>query len=56
MHAYESLASRPEGEAAMKRPVESTQDFKLLIAAIIGDKPKRIAGARKRRTHVTEQR
>jgi hypothetical protein len=29
----------------MKRPVETTEDFKARIAAIIGDKPERIAGA-----------
>jgi len=31
----------------MKRPVESTEDFKLRIAAIIGDKRERIKGARR---------
>ena len=30
----------------MKRAVETTEDFKLRIAAIIGDKAKNIAGAR----------
>jgi hypothetical protein len=28
-----------------QRPVESTEDFKLRIAAILGDKHERIAGA-----------
>ena len=30
-----------------QRPVESTEDFKLRIAAIIGDKREQIAGARR---------
>ena len=30
----------------MKRPVESTEDFKARIAAIIGDKPEQITVAR----------
>jgi hypothetical protein len=30
----------------MKRPVETTEDFKARIAAIIGDKTEHIAGAR----------
>jgi hypothetical protein len=30
-----------------KRPVESTEDFKLHIAAMLRDKPERIAGARR---------
>jgi hypothetical protein len=32
----------------MKRPVESTEDFKARIAAIIGDKPERITGGERR--------
>jgi hypothetical protein len=31
----------------MKRPLETTEDFKLRIAAIIGDKPEQITGARR---------
>jgi len=31
----------------MKRAVETTEDFKLRIAAIIGDKPEQITGARR---------
>jgi hypothetical protein len=31
----------------MKRPVESLQDFKVRIAAIIGDKTEHITGARR---------
>jgi len=31
----------------MKRPVESTEDFKARIAAIIGDKPEQVTGARR---------
>jgi len=30
-----------------QRPVETTEDFKARIAAIIGDKPERITGARR---------
>jgi hypothetical protein len=30
-----------------KRPVETTEDFKARIAAIIGDKPEHITGARR---------
>jgi hypothetical protein len=33
----------------MKRPAESLQDFKARIAAIIGDKPEQISGARRPR-------
>jgi hypothetical protein len=32
---------------AMTRPVESTEDFKARIAAIIGDKPEHIAESRR---------
>ena len=31
----------------MKRSVETTEDFKARIAAIIGDKPEHVAGARR---------
>jgi hypothetical protein len=31
----------------MKRAVESTEDFKARIAAIIGDKPERVTRARR---------
>jgi hypothetical protein len=31
----------------MKRAVESTEDFKARIAAIVGDKPEQITGARR---------
>jgi hypothetical protein len=34
-------------KALMKRPVETTEDFKARIAAIIGDKPERVIGARR---------
>ena len=30
-----------------QRPVESTEDFKARIAAIIGDKPEHVTGARR---------
>jgi hypothetical protein len=35
-----------EMEAAKPRSVESTEDFKLRIAAIVGGKPEHIEGAR----------
>jgi len=31
----------------MERPVETTEDFKARIAAIIGDKPESVTGARR---------
>jgi hypothetical protein len=33
--------------STMKRPAETTEDFKARIAAIMGDKPEHIAGARR---------
>jgi hypothetical protein len=37
----------PQFAFAMKRPVESLEDFKARLAAIIGDKPEQIIGARR---------
>jgi hypothetical protein len=39
------LALRGEGGGAMTRPVESTEEFKLRIAAKLRDKREHIAGA-----------
>jgi hypothetical protein len=38
------MRARPQTDT-MKRPVESLEDFKARIAAIIGDKTEHIAGA-----------
>jgi hypothetical protein len=35
------------GGRAMNRPAETTEDFKLRIAAMIGEKTEHIAGARR---------